>query len=703
MISLILPYWDRQQAADAALRRISELYQGLDLEVVVVDDGNAVPFVVPEGLSVPVNLVRRPLKDSPSSCIAAWNDGVAAAAGDVIVLSCIEVLHEKPVLDEMLRELRAIGAGGYVLAAAWCPELDEWHCHSRKRSKGAYPIPDGTGRSFCGMMHKELFWRAGGFDLDYAAGAGYEDVDFIYRMLKAGAEFRVRDDLVVIHPKTGASISWPAEMFARNLALLEEKWPNGPERPITFCCLQAGNYCERGAEYVNKLFDMVARSLPGGTSFRFVCLTDDRTGLDHRIEVMALPEDLERWYGKLYLFKRGVFHDGSRVVYFDLDTVIIGGLDNLLSYRGRFATLVDFFFPERVGPAVMAWEAGAVSEVWERWVEAGMPRNELGDLWWLNQLGDGEFARQADKLQELFPSMFCSFKRDCHPNPPDGAKVVCFHGLPRPHEVDVEWVVMAWKIGGSIPANLQVVSNTLPEQVALNIAAACALDHPWLPLVDGHAGEIAVVGGGPSIERKLDELRLRVASGVKVIATNGAHAYLVEKGIVPDYHMIIDARPENARFITGQAAHYLLASQCAPEIYAAANGPVTVVHMNTQGVLDSIPENEKPVNLISSGSTVGLAAIAVAFCLGYRKIAVYGMDSSYEADHHAYRQSENDQDREIEAVAGGRKFKTTPWMVAQVQAFQKLAHELAQADCEIDVRSYGLLGHVAWLMTREAA
>jgi hypothetical protein len=61
MISLILPYWDRQQAADAALRRISELYQGLDLEVVVVDDGNAVPFVVPEGLSVPVNLVRRPL------------------------------------------------------------------------------------------------------------------------------------------------------------------------------------------------------------------------------------------------------------------------------------------------------------------------------------------------------------------------------------------------------------------------------------------------------------------------------------------------------------------------------------------------------------------------------------------------------------------------------------------------------------------
>lgn len=74
------------------------------------------------------------------------------------------------------------------------------------------------------MMSKDLFNRAGGFDEDYSEGAGYEDVDFIYRMKRAGAKFVIRDDLIVIHPKAGASIRWPSFMFERNRKLLEKKW-----------------------------------------------------------------------------------------------------------------------------------------------------------------------------------------------------------------------------------------------------------------------------------------------------------------------------------------------------------------------------------------------------------------------------------------------------------------------------------------------
>lgn len=134
-----------------------------------------------------------------------------------------------------------------------------------------------------------------------------------------------------------------------------------------------------------------------------------------------------------------------------------------------------------------------------------------------------------------------------------------------------------------------------------------------------------------------------------------------------------------------------------------SKAPVTLVHMNTRGILPLIPQTIKPINLISSGSTAALAAIAIVYCLGHRKLYVYGMDSSFEDEHHAYPQSLNDADRVIEAVVGGRKFKTTPWMVAQVEHFQKLAAELAQADCEIHVRCDGLLGHVAWLSTLHAA
>lgn len=682
MISLLLPYWNRQDAADKALALIEEQYSDLDLEVIVIDDGSPVPFVSPK-TSLNLRVIRLELKGEPKSPCLCWNIGAREAKGDIIVLSCIEVLHEKPVLGAMLAELKE--PNDYVLAATYCPDTDEWHCHSTKVNPSAFPIPSGTGRAFCGMLFKSHYWAAGGWDEDYREGAGYEDVDWIYRLRKVGTTFKIRDDLVVIHPKKGATLDWGAAKFERNLKLLHKKWH------VTFCCLQAGNYCGRGVEYVNKLFDMVARNYSG--AFRFVCLTDNPEGLNPLIEVKELPSDLERWYGKLYFFKKGVFPEGERVVFMDLDTVIVGKLDDLI-YDGPFATLTDFYFPDRVGPAVMMWRVSDTTyRVWDAWVEQGKPRNEMGDLWWLNTLDDGGFAVYADRLQKLYPGAFVSYKAHCRSGLPKGARVVCFHGRPRPHEVDDEWVAMAY--AGKTASELETVSNTARETVQGNIRSACNRPLPWLEIEKPHDGEIAVVGGGPSLPEFLGELK-----GKRVIAVNGTHAYLLSKGIVPDHHLIIDARPENIRFLSG-ARHHFLASQCDPSLFDKAQN-VTVVHMNTENVLDAIPPTIKPINLISSGSTVGLAGIAIAYCLGYRKIFVYGMDSSFEDSKHAYPQAQDD--RVIEAEVGGRTFKTTPWMVAQAQQFQAIAAELANDGCEIYVRCRGLLGHVAWLMSlREAA
>ncbi len=696
-ISLILPYWDRQEIADKAFALLDKHYAGLDLEVIVVDDGNAVPFRVPQ-TRLNVVVVTLPRKDEPKAQPTCWNAGVAAATGEIIVLSCVEILHEQPVLEQLAQALREGGESAYVLAAAWCPEMQEWHCHSSYEPDF---VPAGTGGSYCAALYKSLFNKAGGFDEEYRDGAGFEDKDFIYRMLHAGAKFIKRDDLVVIHPKDGAHIEWKTEPFLRNKAIFERKWMSN--KKVTFCCVQAQNYCGRGAQYVNTLYDMVKRNLLPGYDCRFVCLTDDATGLNDAIDTIPLPADLEGWYGKLYLFKRGLFRDGERIVYLDLDTLIVGALDEILRYDGQFATLEDFYFPQQIGPAVMLWEAGDyTASVWDEWCASGQPRNPMGDLWWLNNVGQGRFAKQSDKLQRLYPKTFVSYKRDCAPYPPHGAKVVCFHGLPRPHEAAemYEWVDLAWRVGGFVKANLQVVANTAYEETARNIAAACKRFLPWLPIKDPHS--VAIVGGAPSLERMLPELRQKQSKGMEIFAVNGAHDYLLENGIVPDAHVIIDARAENVRFITKPAKHYYLASQCHPDVFDAAKADTTVIHMNTHGVLASIPVNGKPVNLISSGSTVGLAAMAIAYCLGHRRMFIYGMDSSYEEDRHAYKQSLNDADRVVEVQAGGRKFKCAPWMVAQVEAFQKLSVELARAGCEINVRCSGLLGHVSWLMVNQA-
>jgi glycosyltransferase involved in cell wall biosynthesis len=60
VISLILPYWNRQEATDAALCRMSELYIDLDLEVIVVDDGSPKPYIEPTLLPLDIQVVRLP-------------------------------------------------------------------------------------------------------------------------------------------------------------------------------------------------------------------------------------------------------------------------------------------------------------------------------------------------------------------------------------------------------------------------------------------------------------------------------------------------------------------------------------------------------------------------------------------------------------------------------------------------------------------
>lgn len=668
MISLILPYWDRQKAADESLKRL-QVYK--DLEIVVVDDGNPVPFRT----DFDVKVVRLPAKTEPKSPATCWNAGVKAASGDIIVLSCIEVLHETPILDGLTKDL---APDEYRLAAAWCPEEDKWHTHS---TVSVPDCPKGTGIGFCSALHKSLYWKAGGFDEDYREGAGYEDRDFIHRLTQSGARFVHRDDLVVVHPKSGATINWGEEKFARNKALFEGKW-----KPcVNIVCVNTGNYLGRGEEYVRILFDSVERNLPGG-KYRFTCITDKPIeGIECKLT------DVPGWWAKLYMFKKGLFPDGERCIFFDLDTLIVGGLDRLLTYEGDFATLQDFLYPHRLGPAVISWKAGT-QRFWEFWENAGRPEHQMGDLWWINNT-----ALKTDILQDLFPGMFCSFKADCNPLPPKGTKVVCFHGLPRPHEVEVEWVKQAWKVGGSQIADFDVIHNTLSGVLKNKIRTNLKRGLPTLKIQEAHNGHAAIVAGGPSLRESLRELRQRALDDCLIVAVNGSAHYLHSQGIRVNWHIIMDARADNVRFVQPPvASHHWLASQCDPSLFEIPN--VTMFHMANKEAMEVVGEGD----FLSTGSTVALAAMGLVYTQGYRKIHCYGFDSSYTENHHAYSQPMNDKDPVIEARVGDRVFKCAPWMVQQANEFQVLAGQLAQAGVVVTVSGDGLLPHIAHQMMEAA-
>lgn len=689
MISLILPYWERQEAADKALRKLDELYGDTDLEVIVVDDGNRVPFRPPPG-RLDIRVINLPLKDIAKCPATAWNAGAAAARGDIIVLSCVEILHNEPILEKMAAAVRNIGENGYVLASAWCPEDGSWHCHSTVKTPRN---PWGTGIAFCAAMHRELFFKAGGFDEDYREGAGYEDNDWINRLLVAGARFVIRDDLVVTHPKTGASIAWGAERFARNEALYYSKWPQELRlNSVTFCCVNAGDYLGRGREYVEKLYGMLSNSLPEGLTFRFVCFTDQPFD---GVECRPLPAaNLIGWNQKIALFRPGLFPDGERVVFLDLDTLLLGRIDRLVDFQGEFAVLRDFWRPDGLGPAVMAWRAGFGHWIWDEYVKAGFPSLERGDQEWLEWI----FARDAYQpaiLQDLYPGLFCSYKADCNPHPPAGARVVCLHGLPRPHEVE-GWVADVWnsRLAGS---DVDLIANTALADVRANIHSASLRDIPWIEHAAAHGREILLVGGGPSLVGDIEDIRRRQAAGATVFTMNGTAALLRSHGITPDMHIIIDSRTHNLKFL--DAAQTYLASQCAPAVFDGCANPL-LFHIMLRDWDKYIPDElrDKPAIGVGGGHSVGLYAMSIAYIRGYRRMHLYGYDSSYrDSQHHAYEQPKNDADPVIDANVEGRVFKSTAWMVVQVNEYQSLSRQLADMGCTITTHGDGLLPYVAWL------
>lgn len=227
MLSLILPYWARPDAADKSLRMLSAAYAGIDLEVIVVDDGTPEPYALPAGLDIDVRLIRLPTKSGPLNSCVPINRGVAEATGDFIALSGIEMLHERPILSAMRETIRAKGRDSYVSASVWNAERKRWHAHGSLKvwdQVCGVPMPTGAQFHFMTMMRRQLWDRADGFDEDYRDGAGYDDPDFVLRLAGVGARFMSRDDLSVVHPRTGARSAWTPEMFERNRQLFVSKW-----------------------------------------------------------------------------------------------------------------------------------------------------------------------------------------------------------------------------------------------------------------------------------------------------------------------------------------------------------------------------------------------------------------------------------------------------------------------------------------------
>jgi len=237
--------------------------------------------------------------------------------------------------------------------------------------------------------------------------------------------------------------------------------------------------------------------------------------------------------------------------------------------------------------------------------------------------------------------------------------------------------------------DITVECNTDNQTLASQIAENSRLPIDWIDLVEAHDGHAVIVGSGPSVADCLDTIRWRQSIGQKVFALNGASRYLSENGIRVDYSVMVDAREEN-KFFLGFAEHYLLSAQCHPTLFRKTSGKVTLWQPYIPDL--KAPETDRAYTQIGGGTTVGLSAMCLAYTMGYRKLHLFGYDSSYREDKgHAFRQDLNRNDSCCYVTLDGVRYKASIAMAKQAELFPILSNDLLDKGCTITVDGDGLL------------
>jgi uncharacterized Rossmann fold enzyme/2-polyprenyl-3-methyl-5-hydroxy-6-metoxy-1,4-benzoquinol methylase len=228
------------------------------------------------------------------------------------------------------------------------------------------------------------------------------------------------------------------------------------------------------------------------------------------------------------------------------------------------------------------------------------------------------------------------------------------------------------------------------EQIKKNLKAVKGRVQPSYKDV---TGDIAVVAFGPSLEDNWEELK----NYNTIITCSGAHRYLLDRGIVPTWHLEVDPREHKVDLLgtPDRNVTYLIASTCHPDYIEhlkkhKCSIKLWHVFSNEEEAQRILPAGEWA---LTGGANVGLRAIVMARFLGYKKITVFGMDGnvrgqqSHTTEHPKYTKVDY---HTVEYPEGsGQMWHTTPSML---ECAKQTPYEIDQlVDVEISFKGHGLV------------
>lgn len=184
---------------------------------------------------------------------------------------------------------------------------------------------------------------------------------------------------------------------------------------------------------------------------------------------------------------------------------------------------------------------------------------------------------------------------------------------------------------------------------------------------------VAVVCFGPSLNDTWEQVR----DFKYVISCSGSHKFLLDRGIVPTWHVEVDPRKHKVALMgpPHPGVEYLIASTCHSAVLDHLEGHrVKLWH-----VFDSAEEGQRILPqgewAVTGGVSVGLRALTMARFLGFVDLHVFGMDGCEGATGKHAAAHPNQAPGADSVEYGGKTYLTTPGFL---EAARTTWHELDQ-------------------------
>jgi SAM-dependent methyltransferase len=229
--------------------------------------------------------------------------------------------------------------------------------------------------------------------------------------------------------------------FAKDVIIIE----NLPKTPtVTIMCVLKSNSVFN-IQHVINLKNMIKRNTT--IPFKFICLSD--IDIDRSIcESIRLKHNYDSRWSKIELFRHGLTKT-QRIIYLDLDTIILKNVDDIMRANHGFMALKPWNKNNQnmniCVSSMMSWNNGSsYSFIYDNFDSSKIAQYSAGDKEYITKILRAK-NKKAVYFQDITHGIY-SYKRNCRKSLPKDARIVCFLGRPKLNNPNLpQWVKGNWK------------------------------------------------------------------------------------------------------------------------------------------------------------------------------------------------------------------------------------------------------------------